>query len=92
MVIFIRLVLGAGEIAHSDKLLQGRATSRHVLSLCYSYILSVFFRFLDVFFFQDAMEYKNSPDCKCSLLPFPPPFFFPILIAFSPKSPKPRSK
>lgn len=54
VVIFIRLVLGAGEITRSDKLLQGRATSRHVLSLCY--IVSVFFRFLVVFFFSGYYE------------------------------------
>lgn len=74
VVILVRLVLGAGEIAHGDKLLQGRATSRNVLSLCYSYVLSIFFRFLVLYFFQDAMEYKNSSDCKGSL-PFPSFFF-----------------
>lgn len=58
LVIFIRLVLGAGEITHSDKLLQGRATSRHVLSLCYSYVVSVFFRFLVVFFFRVLWNIK----------------------------------
>lgn len=75
VVIFIRLVLAAGEIAHSDKFLQGRATSRHVLSLRYSYIFSIFFRFLVLYFFQDAVEYKKSSDCKCSLALFPPFFF-----------------
>lgn len=63
------------EIAHSDKLLQGRPSCKRVLSLWYSYIFSIFFRFLVLDFFHDAMEYKRSSNYKCSL-PFPPPPFF----------------
>lgn len=59
VVIFIRLVLGAGEIAHSDKLLQGRATSRHVLSLCYRYILPIILRFLVLYFFRMPWNIKT---------------------------------